>query len=146
MNILLRPSLCTYWQLTGYCACPFGDGPLPLCMWVGEGPILSAALARHSNDSCIQSSGVLPKLKFQPSYLQRLGGNYIHKTGHNVGTPGRWLGWVNSFTVNLIFHLLFIANFEAWNYTCMLPVAFMAWCLVKHKNKFAFYGWSLLTV
>ena len=37
-------------------------------MYVGEGPILPAALARHSSISCIQSSGVLPKLKFQPSY------------------------------------------------------------------------------
>ena len=36
---------------------------------VGEGPILPAALARHSSSSCIQSSGVLPKLKFQPSYV-----------------------------------------------------------------------------
>ena len=32
VNILLRPSLCTYWQSTGYCACPFRDGPFPLCM------------------------------------------------------------------------------------------------------------------
>ena len=69
MDILLRPSLCTYWQSTGYCVCPFRDGPLPLCMLVGEGPILPAALARLSSSSCIQSSGVLPKLKFQPSYL-----------------------------------------------------------------------------
>ena len=71
MNILLRPSLCTYWQLTGYCVCPFRDRPLPLRMYVGEGPILPAALARHSNSSCIQSSGVLPKLKFQTSSLLR---------------------------------------------------------------------------
>ena len=38
-------------------------------MYVGEGPILPAALARHSSSSCIQSSRVLPKLKFQPSYF-----------------------------------------------------------------------------
>ena len=69
MNILLRLSLCMYWQLTGYCVCPFHDGPLPLCMYVGEGPILPAALARHSSSSCIQFSGVLPKLKFQPLYI-----------------------------------------------------------------------------
>ena len=37
--------------------------------YVGEGPILPAALARHSSSSCIQSSGVLPKLKLQPSYI-----------------------------------------------------------------------------
>ena len=49
---------------------------MPISWWtaaimyyVGEGPILPAALARHSSSSCIQSSGVLPKLKFQPSYI-----------------------------------------------------------------------------
>ena len=28
-------------------------------------------MARHSSNSCIQSSGVLPKLKFQPSYIAK---------------------------------------------------------------------------
>ena len=39
-------------------------------MYVGRGrTLLPAALARHSSSSCIQSSGVLPKLKFQPSCI-----------------------------------------------------------------------------
>ena len=72
VNLLLRPSICTCWQLTGYWVCPFRDGPLPLCMYVGEGPILPAALPRHSSSTCMQSSGMLPKLKFQPSYVCHL--------------------------------------------------------------------------
>ena len=39
-------------------------------MYVGEGPILPAALPRHSSSTFIQSSEVLPKLKFQPSYIK----------------------------------------------------------------------------
>ena len=50
-------------------------------MQVGEGPILPAALARHSSSSCIQSSGVLPKLKFQPSYNEYDNTTYLHGDG-----------------------------------------------------------------
>jgi len=47
-------------------------------MYVGEGPILPAALPRHSSSTCIQSREVLPKLKFQPSYLNfRTGTNFV---------------------------------------------------------------------
>ena len=51
---------------------------------MGEGPILPAALARHSSSSCIQSSGGLPKLKFQLSY-------FILVFDYKVMTPSHFL-------------------------------------------------------
>ena len=47
-------------------------------MQVGKGPFLPAALARHSSSSCIQSSRVLPKLKFQPSCVSLSPSIYIY--------------------------------------------------------------------